>query len=107
MSRLRTTNSYSSLQEIISALKCNDFPDMTWVGKDYTKGQLIADLEEVYANSVLFMTKEEHNDIINESFNFCPHWDCGWCYKDNTKYTAGCVGSDNCDYMLAGGCSGN
>lgn len=30
----------------------------------------------------------------------CKHWDSGWCYKKDTKYCGGCVGSDNCDYIM-------
>lgn len=36
----------------------------------------------------------------------CEHWDSGWCYKKDTKYRDGCVGSDKCDYMANPSCFG-
>lgn len=30
----------------------------------------------------------------------CAYSDCGWCYKEDTQYTEGCVGMDNCEYYL-------
>ena len=28
----------------------------------------------------------------------CKDWDEGWCYKEDTVYQSGCVGSDLCTY---------
>jgi len=30
----------------------------------------------------------------------CKHNDCGWCYRNNSKYE-GCPGYAKCDYMSA------
>ncbi len=39
--------SYNNLSDILKALNTNDHCDSVWVGKNYTKGQLIRDLGEV------------------------------------------------------------
>ena len=55
MTRIRNKASYSSLTEIINALQCNEHSECTWVGKDYSKAQLIEDLTEVKNISKMFL----------------------------------------------------
>lgn len=30
--------------------------------------------------------------------NDCKHFNAGWCYKEDTVYTNGCVGYEQCEY---------
>jgi len=45
--KVRTNNSYSSLEEIIEALSKSPYPELTWVGRSYSKADLIRDLTEI------------------------------------------------------------
>lgn len=43
----RSLSSYSSLEAIIEALECNPHSSSVWVGKNYSKAQLIEDLKKI------------------------------------------------------------
>jgi len=47
----RSKATYSNLDDIINALNVNKFSEFTWVGKDYSKAQLIEDLKKIQASS--------------------------------------------------------
>jgi hypothetical protein len=44
---MRNNNSYSSLEEIIVAISGNEHASLVWVGKNYSKQDLIDDLERI------------------------------------------------------------
>lgn len=47
MPKTRLESSYDTLPAIIKALSCNDHASLTWVGKNYSKAQLIEDLKSI------------------------------------------------------------
>jgi hypothetical protein len=47
MPRIRSLAYYETLMDIIKALESTNYPECTWVAKDYTKKQLINDLHDV------------------------------------------------------------
>lgn len=44
---VRPQVSCNSLQEILSILEATSYPELTWVGKNYSKGDLIRDLNKL------------------------------------------------------------
>lgn len=55
-SMIRNIATYNNLNDIINALSVNKFSEFTWVGKDYSKAQLIEDLKKIQAS----------NEVINK-----------------------------------------
>lgn len=49
----RNTATYNNLNDIINALNVNNFSELTWVGKDYSKAQLITDLKRIQTSDAL------------------------------------------------------
>lgn len=61
--RKRNHNSYSTITEIIEALNCNDHTASTWVGKDYTKKQLIEDLTMIHRKYIIVKKNGEPKPV--------------------------------------------
>ena len=48
---MRQNNSYNTLEEIIEALSKNPHSKNVWVGKNYSKADLIEDLKQISVNN--------------------------------------------------------
>lgn len=48
---MRQNNSYNTLEEIIEALSKNPHSENVWVGKNYSKADLIEDLKQISVNN--------------------------------------------------------
>ena len=57
---MRENNEFDSLPEILSALTSGKFPELTFVGKNYSKADLIRDLRKINA-SLETRLKENRN----------------------------------------------
>lgn len=60
--RHRPLVSYDSLKDIIKALDCNPHSSQVWVGKNYSKAQLIEDLKQIQDNHTEM--KKELDELI-------------------------------------------
>jgi hypothetical protein len=47
MSKIRTDQNADSIPEILGILEAGKFPELTWVGKNYSKANLIRDLKKL------------------------------------------------------------
>jgi len=69
--KTRNNNSYSSLEEIINALSKNPHASSVWVGENYSKADLIEDLNNILKEYYLVYKKDlvgksSHNLTITE-----------------------------------------
>ena len=47
MAKTRTNQEANSVEEILSILNQGDYPEMAWVGRNYSKADLIRDLNKL------------------------------------------------------------
>lgn len=47
MAKIRKNQKADSLEEILSILEKTEYPEMTWVGRNYSKADLIRDLKKI------------------------------------------------------------
>lgn len=54
MSKVRVNQSYNTLEDIIQALSKNEHASGVWVGENYSKQDLINDLEKINSSCLFF-----------------------------------------------------
>jgi len=48
---MRNTRNYNTLKQVIDVLEKGQFPELVWVGKNYSKKDLIDDLRRIESKS--------------------------------------------------------
>lgn len=69
MSKVRTNHTYSTLPEIIKALSCNNYPELTWVGNNYSKADLINDLTSLREKAIIALNKSKK--LLDKAEEMC------------------------------------